>query len=598
MGRHVTTPHLLLRARSYYFRVKVPQNLVSVFGRREYKKSLGTGDFKAAKRLCHCYSLFAERYFNFVMMMRPSPDNVLFLIRNHFEKCLMDAEYAIWLAHEAVRDEGEGLLDIQAALVSLNARQNTLKETAMTHEYGPQQEKAAQELLAWQGWELKPLDGLFKDLARGITDAQLEAGRMHMAYLERDTKGMGIHADIFKPCHNYLQTPDVHALLGNETKPYHGTVTPCVEGGENTLTLDAAVDMYAQYKQRENDDWHRSRAAYFSRLKDILGANTSMTDLTEKDGFALEESLWRIPANYTKLYKDTALTEFLNGQYGDYEPIGTTTAKMYWQAIKAFFKWCERKKYTDGDILANVPLNVARTGAKEDSYKLFTPEQLAVFFKSPMYTGHKYANQRYWEAGDHLTKNGNYWIPLVGLFAGLRLGEILYLQIKDIKDDKGVAYIDVNKEEGKSLKTFQSARRIPVHPTLQAIGFLNYCEKRRKESDENDRLFDGISYPANQKITKNYSRNFGKLLKNIGVKNSRQQAFYSFRHNYVSALRRLGVSAEVMDPLDGRETTRKERGSRSRYGDNLTPHELYDHVASMDLKVDLSHLSTEVHKHE
>ena len=70
MGRRTAPPHLHLGGRIYYFRMAVPQKLVPIFGRRLYKKSLGTGDYKTAVRLCRPHSVFAERYFRFVMAIR------------------------------------------------------------------------------------------------------------------------------------------------------------------------------------------------------------------------------------------------------------------------------------------------------------------------------------------------------------------------------------------------------------------------------------------------------------------------------------------------------------------------------------------------
>ncbi len=73
--------------------------------------------------------------------------------------------------------------------------------------------------------------------------------------------------------------------------------------------------------------------------------------------------------------------------------------------------------------------------------------------------------------------------------------------------------------EGKKLKTPQSARRIPVHPELIKLGFIEYWQERKSVSQETNKLFeDGITMPANQKIIKNYSRNFGSYLNKIGLK--------------------------------------------------------------------------------
>ena len=57
-------------------------------------------------------------------------------------------------------------------------------------------------------------------------------------------------------------------------------------------------------------------------------------------------------------------------------------------------------------------------------------------------------------------------MPLIGLYSGLRMGEICGLQLEDIKKIDEVWCFDVNEEQDKRLKTVNSKRIVPVHPHL------------------------------------------------------------------------------------------------------------------------------------
>lgn len=579
--------YLHFRGRTYYFRIAVPLNLVPVLGRRGYKKSLRTGDYRLACFLAQKYTLFVQKYFEYIRAMIPTTQDIDLLIRNHFEKCLMEAEERIWMARHDLAEGMETTEDLHNGLENLEEDYQRLKDLQFGWKNTPNQERIAKELLGWKQYDISHLDNLYKKLLKGIMEAHLEASRLHIAYIRRDHNGMNIQNDFFDGCYDYLQKPDGDLYLEYADKPYHGG-----NPERKPFNLSEAVELYFKYKRRETKDWHQANRAYMERLTDMLGQSTALKSLSKQDGIKLEDALWEIPANYKKLYSDIPLKNFLAGKQGEYERISEPTVFNYWMSIRAFFEWCKEREYMPLNILADVKLNTRRSGkVKQEKRRSYTSEELKVLFSCPLFTGHKYENREHWMAGDILKKNGNYWIPLVGLFAGVRLGEALYLQIKDIKSENGILYIDINKEEGKSLKTEQSARKIPVHPTLKVLGFHDYYEKRKLSGNENDRLFDGITFPENGKITKNFSRNFSKLLENIGLKKGPQLTFHSLRHNYVDALRRVpGISVEVMDPLDGRNTTGNLRGSRKGYGQDFSPAELYPFVEKMDFRVDLSHL--------
>ncbi len=114
----------------------------------------------------------------------------------------------------------------------------------------------------------------------------------------------------------------------------------------------------------------------------------------------------------------------------------------------------------------------------------FSVEELNLIFSLPIYC-----------AGERLLACGGeaaFWLPLIGLFAGARLEEIGQLLVTDIRWEEGTDYFDITDidEEAERLgrgnaekkaKTAASRRRIPVHPVLVELGFLDYAVRRKRD---------------------------------------------------------------------------------------------------------------------
>jgi len=86
-----------------------------------------------------------------------------------------------------------------------------------------------------------------------------------------------------------------------------------------------------------------------------------------------------------------------------------------------------------------------------------------------------------------------YWIPLISLYSGLRVAEVSGLQPRDLEVVDGVYCLRVRPGTGmvstgtKSagrvvttrMKTEGSKRRVPLHPKLIELGFLEYVQRRK-----------------------------------------------------------------------------------------------------------------------
>ena len=176
------------------------------------------------------------------------------------------------------------------------------------------------------------------------------------------------------------------------------------------------------------------------------------------------------------------------------------------------------------------------------------------------------------------------------------MGEILFLQPSDVQCADNIWYIDVNKdEEGKRLKNAQSKRKVPLHPDLIKLGFLDYVPQRQKAVGLSGMIFaDGITLPENQSVTKNYSRKFSDYTVKAGIRADKDNkfVFHSFRHNFHDAMDAAGVPNVITCRITGHEPPKDVQTTGDRVYLHNKPNlaVLHEAIAKISYGLDLSHL--------
>ncbi|MFM2472416.1 site-specific integrase, partial [Burkholderia cenocepacia] len=165
------------------------------------------------------------------------------------------------------------------------------------------------------------------------------------------------------------------------------------------------------------------------------------------------------------------------------------------------------------------------------------------------------------------------WIPLIGLYSGMRLEEIGQLAPDDVREetyrDAGgearkthVIYV-TDEGEGQGIKNRKSRRRVPVHPELVRLGFLDLVKNAT-----GSRVFSELRPDRHGREASSFGANFGRtfLRKTCGITDTRK-TFHSFRHLFKDTMREAGVHEQVSDAITGHTT-----GTESRnYGDDFYP---------------------------
>lgn len=325
--------------------------------------------------------------------MRPSEDQLLELVKNHFEKCLMVAEDDIYLNYQDLRDGVEDHYDYERKVAILHTRHCSLLKISQTQQFLPEHEVEAQELLDWKGYVLAPFSAAYKNFIEALVDAKVEAARLTIAKFQKDLTAVEIRPQHLKSCRNYIQDPDPELLQASFNRPYHFGNGP-VARKTPEVRLQTAINRYIAYRN-EPEEWKERHSSYLSRLADILGGENNLSTFTKDDARYVERQLWFIPANYKKKFVDTPLADFFDGRRNDYKRLSEMSVKIYFFSIKSFFDWCLDNDYVSQDLFKGVKLNVRESRDEEKiDRRPFAVEELEALFNSALFSGRKFLKRR------------------------------------------------------------------------------------------------------------------------------------------------------------------------------------------------------------
>ena len=265
---------------------------------------------------------------------------------------------------------------------------------------------------------------------------------------------------------------------------------------DDALTLGEA---YRSYIDDPTRAWSaNTREAYETSRKlaiAVIGEETHVASVSRTHCRDLLDVLRFLPANAGKLFPKLSPREAAERARlrGDVKIISAANANSLMSNMSSFLNWAVNE-----ELLARNPargLRLPDPMNKRDKRLPFEREQLHAIFNAPLYRGCVDGERGYNKVGNLRPRNARYWVPLIALFTGARLGEICQLDATDIRTVDGVDCIvislrSLNGSTDKQLKTSASDRLIPVHPTLIDCGLLHFAEAKRKAGEK--KMFDDI----------------------------------------------------------------------------------------------------------
>lgn len=276
-------------------------------------------------------------------------------------------------------------------------------------------------------------------------------------------------------------------------------------------------------------------------------------DITFEDCEIISRDVYRIPKKWQEKYKDKTLREVLLPPENEKDALSIASVSKYLTMFKEFLSYCRKHKKIAEDLAGCI--EKPYYDRTENTYLPFTPEELEKIFDPKTFC--------YYYKRDK--DNPSFWVPLLSLFSGARLNEMCQIRLEDIMEEKGITFIQTKDASSghklQSLKNKGSKRRIPIHPVLKQLGFLDFIKKQKRAKQE--WLFPSLlrQYHPKNKFGRKVSRDFATYLTKLGITDTKK-VFHSLRHTVRPKLRdECDLSIEYIDALCGWESGSRNAGA-------------------------------------
>ena len=276
-----------------------------------------------------------------------------------------------------------------------------------------------------------------------------------------------------------------------------------------------------------------------------LHGDLDVSTITKAHSREFRDALARVPKRLPHKLAKLRLPELLKKDLSAYEPRNAQTINKSLNLLAGVLTKAEKDGHFDAASGWSNPFYVTFdvSTLDKDHYEPFGVDELNKLFASPVFVD---GTRQIGGRGE-----AAFWFPVIALYAGARRTEIAQLRLGDIRTGgAGIAFIDFNDEgDDQNLKTASSARSVPIHRDLMAVGLLDYVADRAKKAKADEPLWAEFSSPIGPKA-KLWSKWFGRYLGENAV-DSPSKTFHSFRHTFKRACREAGISEEVHHAFTG-----------------------------------------------
>lgn len=523
----------------WHWRLTVPVRLRDRLGRRELRRSLGTGYLREARPVASLLTsktkLFWESFViddlntKFASALRAKQDEWLTEFEN---ECLSRPVKH----HHVNRDQDIEILRDMHNQISQHINEGDYREAK------------------------EPLQDMLQIMGIDISEDSLEYKRMAYCVLlmMKETN------EIFqkKRIYNFLYRPE---SIGR----------PMINAeASSAKVLSELIEEYFAYRRGKgelvNETTYINAKNIYAGIVRILGdLLVSKIDFTVMDGFvATARKLKKGWNNNANKGKDIAL--FIAEDIDEGLSHGTINNWISGY-ITPLFKYAVRMGYMDKNYSEG--LTIKNTTCFDSKRVVFTDEQLFLLFHSKEYEG------------DLFEDAWMFWIPILGYATGARIEELCQLTRGDLVNYDGISAISINNENGKTIKNASSKRFVPLHNVICDLGFENYVQR----FDIDDRIFPTLLNVRN-KYSHEVSKWFGDYTVSIGLRENKDGSavFHSFRHGIVT----YSVEQDLREDLRKMFTGHKSKSVDDRYKHINILHLKKNFVDKIILPVTLAHLKS------
>ena len=309
---------------------------------------------------------------------------------------------------------------------------------------------------------------------------------------------------------------------------------------------------------------------------EIIGdIDTSL--LTKKEVNCYIDIQSKLPPNRKKSpkYRESSISELVGMNLPEKETQTTKNINKRITKLSTFANWGVRQGLLQTNPFRDMKLSVRNIATQRRMP--FSAQELRKILKPETYLNWTINfKHKIYQKGGGKNQVPYYWVFILGILSGMRTNEMCQLRLSDLKKEKRIWFIHVEGSEDTKVKTLTSIRKIPVHPILIDLGFIDYVGnlKRKKK----DRIFWELRQ-SRDGYAKEVSRHFNeKFLPAVGVWEKNVKVLYSTRHTFINCLYRKNVDENIIKSLVGHE---KEFTMKHYGGDPFTPERLLKEISKV-----------------
>lgn len=131
----------------------------------------------------------------------------------------------------------------------------------------------------------------------------------------------------------------------------------------------------------------------------------------------------------------------------------------------------------------------------------WTRQEIGRLLDAPIWSGCEGLDLRF-KAGTEIFHDAWYWLPLMYILYGGRSSELAGLGLAEVHEGAEIPYFKVDYNDLRGLKNVQSIRKLPIHPELIRLGFINYVTAMREAG--HSQLFPEMVSPSSQSFASTF----------------------------------------------------------------------------------------------
>lgn len=307
---------------------------------------------------------------------------------------------------------------------------------------------------------------------------------------------------------------------------------------EDQKSLKDAFETFETNTKR-SDKWSPDTQRLVTSIKKLLflyfNEDAPVYKITRDNLLEFRDLLYKIPTKLAQKsrYKDKNLSQILKLSEKD-DKLSEVTIQKYMIRVIQFFNYCFDSGYISRSITAkmNVKIDVDPSERAVLPYDVSEARKIFEIVTSIKQSGKSPSTR--------IEASELYYVTMIAAYSGMRIKEITQLHKKDIVLRDGIYCFNINTNDGKTTKTKNSIRFVPIHSKLIDLGLLEYVNSKK-----NGNIF--------KVSNKDFSEIFRSQIQRKFIDKDSKKTFYSFRHYFIDYLVQREVEANLIAQIVGHE---------------------------------------------